>query len=504
MDRISKHNAIKPVLVMLIPRGEAIRNFIYSGVADGLRADYQLVFFSVIPNKAIEELLRSNCDVFYELEATPKLSYASRLLIDQTDLAHNRYLWSEAAKLRWKLRDVEARGLRTKISSEGNAQLNSERYISGPKALVQIKIKKMIARVTAFSRGLQFFDGMLARLATREPEVLRLKEVLKKINPVLVLNTSHIHALNTYPIMQAAVLSGIKTAAFLFSWDNLTSQGRIFPQSNYYLSWNGSIKQQLLKIYPNIKPAQVVIAGTPQFLFHFNKTIHVPRHDFLESIGLLPNQKYVLYSVGLSHNIPFEEVVCERIADMLPKIDPDLKLVVRTYSKDRTTAYESLAQRRPDICIPKVTWIPNFQTPTEDDQVRFTNLLLHCSLGINVGSTVSLELAMFNKPVIYVGYDPPGKQISPISYKQILNYDHLRPIVSSGAFAYANTEAEMFQWIEKYYFDSSIHEDERESLIRNFFEVDDLNGENMLTSASSIVNAILTVAAAPISPIKPL
>jgi len=493
VDSIFGKHSEKPALVMLIPRGEAIRNFIYSGVVDALRKEYKLVFFSVIPNTAMEALLRSKCDVFYELDARPKLKYFSRLLIDQTDLAHNKYLWSEAAKLRWKLRDAEAIGRRAQISDEANRTLNAQRYKGSTKRLIQIKVKKFFARCTANGPALRWLDGTLAALANNEPEVQQYRQLLAKIKPVLVFNTSHIHSLNTYPIMQAAKKQGITTAAFLFSWDNLTSQGRIFPQSDFYLSWSEKIKQQLLGIYPEIAARQVLVTGTPQFTFHFNVKNYLPRADFLASLGLQPHQKYVLYSVGLSHNIPFEDVVAERISDMLPAIDPNLRLVIRTYAKDLTKSFDVLAARRPDIIIPQVSWIPQFQTPTEDDQIVFTNLMLHCSLGINVGSTISLELAMFDKPVIYVGYDPPDKDISPISYKQILDFDHLRPIVKSGAFSYANSEAEMLEHIRSYYNNSALHQLERRHLIEDFFEVD-ASIDSKLRTTELLIESILKIA----------
>ncbi|TAD86472.1 MAG: hypothetical protein EAY75_08220 [Bacteroidetes bacterium] len=493
MHTISINKVEKATIVLLIPRGEAIRNFIYSGIADELRKQYRLVFLSIIPNNSVESLLRSKCDAFYELEAKPKLTYATRLLIDQTDLAHNRYLWSEASKLRWKLRDAEARGIRAGISDDTNKAMNAARYKGSTKLVVQMKLKKFVARLAANATVLKWLDGVLYTLAGKEPEVRRYQQLLADISPVLVFNTSHIHSLNTYPVMQAAKINGVATAAFLFSWDNLTSQGRIFPHSNFYLSWSQKIKNQLLDIYPNIANQQVLVTGTPQFTFHFDARKYSPREDFLAKLGLLPQEKYVLYSVGLSHNIPFEDVVAERIADMLPAIDPSLRLVIRTYAKDPTKSFEVLAARRPDIIIPPVTWIPQFQTPSEDDQVLFTNLLLHCTIGVNVGSTVSLELAMFDKPVIYVGYDPPGKDIRPISYKHILDFDHLRPIVKSGAFAYANSEADMQQYLSNYYTHPSTDREKRRALIEDFFEVD-ASTDSKLRHTDTLVAAIKQIA----------
>ena len=50
----------------------------------------------------------------------------------------------------------------------------------------------------------------------------------KKIKPDIVFNCSHIHGPGADFPVQVAAFNGIPTSVFLFSWDNLTSRGRIF------------------------------------------------------------------------------------------------------------------------------------------------------------------------------------------------------------------------------------------------------------------------------------
>ena len=51
----------------------------------------------------------------------------------------------------------------------------------------------------------------------------------RKIKPDIVFNTSLIHSSSAIDVIHAAKSVSIATVAFVFSWDNLTSQGRIFP-----------------------------------------------------------------------------------------------------------------------------------------------------------------------------------------------------------------------------------------------------------------------------------
>jgi hypothetical protein len=257
----------------------------------------------------------------------------------------------------------------------------------------------------------------------------------EKQKPSLVFNGSHVHSNVALQAVQAAQWLGIPTAAFIFSWDNLTSQGRIMPPYDYYLVWNESIRSQLLDIYKEIQPEQVFVTGTPQFDFHFQQKFFWTREAFCRHVKADPARPIVLYTTGMPNHMPGEPRIVEEIANMLREMN-DLgspQLLVRVYPKDRTNRFEELKQRRPDILFPPVPWEAAWLTPRFDDTYLLTNTLRHSSVGINVASTISLELCMFDKPVINVGYNPPGSDAGMIDYLRYYKFDHYRPLVESGA-----------------------------------------------------------------------
>ena len=90
---------------------------------------------------------------------------------------------------------------------------------------------------------------------------------------------------------------GIKTAAFVFSWDNLTSRSRIFVPYDFYLMWNEQMKAQLLAQYPFLQAEQVLVTGTPQFDFHFKPELRLSRDELCQRIGLEPRRPlHTLYN----------------------------------------------------------------------------------------------------------------------------------------------------------------------------------------------------------------
>jgi hypothetical protein len=191
----------------------------------------------------------------------------------------------------------------------------------------------------------------------------------------------------------------------------------------------------------------------------------------------------------MSHHLPYEPYVVERIADKIKEIGVKYRLVVRTYAKDKYDVFEELKKKRPDIIIPNVQWEKNYQTPLEDDQIFFSSLLKHCIAGMNVASTVSLELCIFDKPTINIGYNPPGKDIYPYNYTRFYYFDHYKPIVDSGAVEVASNENELAYLLNEAIINPGKNSEKRKALINNFFE--GLHGTNVIFKFKSSINEIL-------------
>jgi hypothetical protein len=266
-----------------------------------------------------------------------------------------------------------------------------------------------------------------------------------RTRPDLVFNASHVHSRNAAPAVQAARWLGIPTATFLFSWDNLTSQGRVFPRYDHFLVWNEAIADQLLELYPGIDASQVTVTGTPQFDLHFDVHAEWTRAFFCHQVGADPEKPIVLYTTGMANHMPAEDQLVEDLADDLlgAHATGDCQLLVRVYPKDRSGRFDQLRARRKDILFQEVPWSPEGLTPLPADGPLWSNTLRHCAMGINVASTVSLELAMFGKPVINIGFNPSQVPESELSYARYYQFDHYRPLVEQGVVELASSRREL-------------------------------------------------------------
>jgi hypothetical protein len=459
-------------LVAILPRGETWRNFVYTGVLQRVSEERDVTVVSVRPkNDALWQGMQERFDDLRELKPIRERWLAS-IQHELLDVAHGRWLWSEAAQERWRLRDLEAVTFADKCKRLG---------------------KKAITAAFSNAAGLR----LLERTGDWSSRVLRTTDhyldLYRELRPSLVFNASHVHCRVAVPAVQAARWLKIPTATFLFSWDNLTSQGRIIPFYDYYLVWNEAIREQLHSLYPSVRRDRVFVTGTPQFDAHFQPEHYWSREEFCRRIGADPARPLVLYTTGMANHMPDEPEIVRGIADMLRGMDAGAtpQLMLRVYPKDRTDRFDALLRDRPDILNCPAPWERDWLTPLEADTAWLTNTLRHADVGINVASTVSLELCMFDKPVLNVGYNPPGVPTSELEYARYYSFDHYRPIVESGAVEVADSPDHMRRLLASAFQRPQARSEVRHNLLRAFFG-NTLDGESSARVVQTL--AALTLA----------
>jgi hypothetical protein len=435
-------------MVAVLPRGEAIRNFVYSGTLAAVARQAEVTVLSVRPNETVWALLEERFQELLEIREIPE-RFPVGYLREVLETAHGRRLWSQAARERWRLRDLEADTPAKRLKRLGK-KLGAFPFANPPGLAL-----------------LSWAERTTSRLLRPTEQYVRLFEKLK---PSLVFNGSHVHSDASIQAVQAAQWLGIPTATFLFSWDNLTSQGRILLPYTYYLVWNEEIGEKLREIYPAIRREQVFVTGTPQFDFHFRPEYHWSREEYCARVGADPSRPIVLYTTGMANHIAGEPQIVERLGGMLREMKGfgPPQLMVREYAKGPSGLFEDLKRRCPEILFPEVPWERNWLTPMPEDAYLLANMLRHAAVGINVASTISLELCMFDRPVINVSYLAPGVN-PPFDYRRYYGFEHYRPVVESGAIMVAESEEQMAGMLRKALAEPDAGSEERRALLSRMF-----------------------------------
>src|ERR1043166_8710186 len=431
VDAPNSHNQKKPHIVLVIPRGEAVRNFLYSDTLRILKENSRVTVLTVVHDKELIAAIGGYAD-----EIIPLKEYEphpmSAFLRFVTENAHDRWLWSEVAKNNWELRDRRAKEQGKQLSRRflkiTSCMLSNNPCLHALTSLEQYAHWRL--------RTTREFDDLFARL-----------------KPDLVFNGSHIHGPAGDLPLRVAKRMGIKTAGFIFSWDNLSSRSRIFVPYDYYLVWHDAMKRQLLGIYPRIQPRSVFVTGTPQFDFHFKPEFVLTREELCRRIGLDVQRPFILYTTGIWNHFFEEHRHVELVIRLLGEMPVELKpqLVVRNYAKGTAEELKAMArQKYADVVFPPVLWDERWYTPQHEDLYIYTSLVRHAAMSINAASTVTLEFLMLNKPVINLDFDPPGSNLPwCLGYERHIRFDHFWPIAQSGASMVAKSEEDMRQMLHR-------------------------------------------------------
>ena len=459
----------KPHIVLIVARGEAVRNFLYSDTLAILSREARVTLLSAIHD---EKFIQRFGPLVERIIPLPELKerWIVKFLREMIDMAHYRWIWTEKVKNKWELLDYEAHT---------------------PKQKLRVKLFKAFARLFASRAGLNFLAFWEYHLSILLNPTPFFKLTFSELKPDLVFNCSHIHAPRGEMPARIAHKMGITTATFVFSWDNLSSRGRILPPYDHFLVWHEGMRDELLHLYHFIKPMQVHITGTPQFDYHFKPEYQMTRQQLAEHIGFDPNRPFVLYTTGMDRDFPGEVGHVHTVIEILKEIEISKRpqLVVRTYVKGNSPEMEVLAHTNtPDVFFPPVLWDTNWFMPQEEDLAIYSSLLKQCLFGINPASTVSLELMMYGKPVMNLGFDPPGTNLpGPLHWQRHIGFDHYQWVVAGGGVRVAYSVEEMRAIIQEYVHRGNCLREEQQRFLDGFFGPT-LDGNSGKRVANTLIN----------------
>ena len=260
------------------------------------------------------------------------------------------------------------------------------------------------------------------------------------------------------PLVYAAQKKKLKTVAFIFSWDNLASKGRMASNFDYYLVWSELMKQDLLQFYLSIMDSQIKVVGTPQFVPYVMDYYKLSKEDFISEFNLDASLKTVCFSCGDISTSKNDELYIETIAEAIANNNIEsVNFIVRTSPAEDPIRFKSLIDKFPFIKwnFPKWKQVrANHQEswsqriPTLDDVKQLRAILEYSDLNINMLSTMSLDFMLFDKPVINPIFGNATNGL--YDDQRFLGYAHIQHLVNSKATKLVMTKEVLLQAIGDY------------------------------------------------------
>lgn len=332
---------------------------------------------------------------------------------------------------------------------------------------------RIVSRVFASRRGVALLARISHALAERRSEVDRYEQLLSEHGVGAVVN-AHQRVIDALPVVLAARRLSIPSFSFIFSWDNLTSKGRITPPFDGYFVWSAHMGRELAQFYPDVSEEFVHIVGSPQFEPYGDPEVLLSRDTFAQSLGLRPSDPIICYSGGDEGTCPEDP---EHVAVLLELIREGAirrgaQVVLRPSPADDGLRFAHVRTAFPELVYAPPAWTrpPGggwaSAVPEPEDLVFLANLAHHSDVNVNVASTMTLDFALNDRPVVNIGFDitdppPHGIPIGEMSRR----FDHYRPVLELGAARLASSPAELARLVERALSDPSVDRAERAALV---------------------------------------
>lgn len=261
-------------------------------------------------------------------------------------------------------------------------------------------------------------------------------ELLKKYG-ISMLFFTHQRPPFIAPLIYAAEKLKIKTSAFIFSWDNLASKGRMAGNFDFYLVWSDLMKRELLSFYESVNTNQIRVVGTPQFEPYSMNKFGYDKIDFLKKFKIENNHPIIFFTCNDSsskNDLTYLEMLANFIVHK--KLNKQVNVIVRTSPAEEPTRFNAVVEKFPFIIWNFPDWNIARNThqeawtqrvPSMSDVNDLKSLLKYCDLSINVLSTITLDAFIFDKPVINPVFENDG--IGTFHDGKFLEYHHLSKLV---------------------------------------------------------------------------
>ncbi len=336
-----------------------------------------------------------------------------------------------------------------------------------------LRTAKAIGRVSASPRGIQMLERLHTHAAARLPEVEHYRQLFRETKPS-VLFCSHQRPNEVLAPVIAAKSLSIPTATFIFSWDNLSSKGRIAAPFDHYLVWSPHMRDELLHYYPDVKQDRIHVVGTPQFDPYADPELMWSREEFFGRIGADPSRKLICYSGGECLNAIEDQHHIRALMELIRegKIQGNPQVLFRPCPIDDFSRFDSVRADFPELIYARPAWSDSTviqwtsALPTFHDVQMLANLTQHCDLNINFASTMTLDFAIRDKPVINLVFDVSDPPVFGMPMDDYIDqFEHYRPVQQYGAARYAHSRDELAEHTNAYLQDPSLDREGRQKFV---------------------------------------
>ena len=242
-------------------------------------------------------------------------------------------------------------------------------------------------------------------------------DLLDQYQPSLVVASTPGWRLDRYLLRQAGQ-RGVRTAAAIIGWDNPSSYRLPGARVDYATCWSEIQKRELV-LGSDWLPERVHVGGIPTYDGYFRKEWVIPREEYFRMHGLDPQRKLISYAcsfVTFSPNFRNMETLARLVSE--DALAQPSQLLIRLHPNHFMpgSLYEQEAQRVRQMIqsMPHVHLVEPVALGGElgyysgEDMPEKASMMAHSDVFTTVYSTMVVETAIHDRPIVSVCLDTPG------------------------------------------------------------------------------------------------
>jgi hypothetical protein len=245
----------------------------------------------------------------------------------------------------------------------------------------------------------------------------------------------------------------------VMSFDNLSNRGQFSFEAKAYYVWNEINKKEVenLTKYQD-KKSVISIVGVPQFDFYFKGPEFIKtKIDWKREKGIEENRPVILYGANSKHFISNEKKIIKEIDFAITNnfIVNSPIVLVRPHPTDSIVDWLEFIKNCKNVVLEKsieenesIDGVNNkYSNFSINDIVKLTSSLANSDVHISIGSTMALDGASFDKPIICPYFSPNLNRTDDKIVRGFYWSEHYKPITQSGGLVLPENYNQLFDEI---------------------------------------------------------
>jgi hypothetical protein len=309
------------------------------------------------------------------------------------------------------------------------------------------------------------------------------KKYFKKYSPDLVFSTDLFNTIDVHFLAEAKRRK-VFTIGMIRSWDNITGKGLFRIKPDKIIVSNSAIKSEVIKYEDEKDENNIFVAGLIGLDFYINnRSVIYNREDFFRKVNLDPYRKTILFTPAGKRFFDADWYVLKVLLELAERESPKIQILVRCPPNDSVYLGNIEHSNYFAIDRPGLQFSENVFKDQELDLESMkwlVNVIYHTDMIVSYNSTLCIEMALFDKPIITIAFDElPNKQYLKSS-RRFLNFSHVREFHKTGCARIAYSPQDLKEHIDFYLsHPQSDSENRKKMLFKQCEKIDGRSGERL-------------------------